>query len=118
MEVSSAELEYQLEKYKLEILNLKHNMKALKLKKEIQRKEMKEESLYQKLSTSTLTVLISEELNHDQQNGVDIRSEGFGLEWWDERTVGHLKVGDRVLELNRIEVFKINNQGWNEVRQF
>ena len=27
-----------------------------------------------------------------------------------------MKVGDSVLELNRFEVFKITNQGWNEVR--
>ena len=59
--------------------------------------------------------MISEELNHDQQNGVDIKSEGFGLEWWDERTVGHLKVHDRVLELNIFDVFKITNKGWNEI---
>ena len=89
---------------------------ALQLKNNYQSKKIKDETLYQKLSTSAMTVLISEELNHDQLNRVDIRSEGFGLEWWDERTVGHLKVGDRVLELNKFEVFKIINQGWNEVR--
>ena len=98
MEISAAELEYELEKYKLKILNLKQNLKALKLKNKNQSKEMKEETLYQKLSTSAMTVLISEELNHDQLNGVDIRSEGFGLEWWGEHTVGSLKVCDRVLE--------------------
>jgi fructose-1,6-bisphosphatase len=47
---------------------------------------------------------------------VDMRSEGFGLEWWDECTVGHLKVHDRVLELNRIDVFKITNKVWDDVR--
>ena len=62
--------------------------------------------MYQKLSTSAKTVLISEELNRDHLNGIDIRSEGFGLEWWDERTVGHLKVCDRVFELNRIDVLR------------
>ena len=72
--------------------------------------------MYQKLSTSAMTVLISEELNHDHLNGIDIRSDGFGLEWWDERTVGYLKARDRVLELNRIDVFKITNQGWIEVK--
>ena len=66
MEVSSAELEYQLEKYKLEILNLKQNLKTLKLKNIYQSKKMRQETLYQKLSTSAMTVLISEELNHDQ----------------------------------------------------
>ena len=54
-------------------------MKALKLENKNQRKEMKEESLYQKLATSALTVLISEELNHDQLNCVAIRIEGFDL---------------------------------------
>ena len=116
VEISSAELEYELEKYKLEIFNLKQNMKALKLKNKNQSKEIKEETLYQKLSTSAMTVLISEELNHDQLNGVDIRGEGFGLEWSNERTIGHLKCHDRVLELNRIDVFKITNKRWNEIR--
>ena len=95
VEISSAELDYQLEKYKLEILNLKQTLKTLKLKNKNQSKEIKEETLYQKLSTSAMTVLISEELSHDQLNCVDIRSEGVGLEWWDECTVGHLKVGMR-----------------------
>jgi hypothetical protein len=83
VEISSAEQEYQLE-----ILNLKQNMKALKLKNKDLRKEIKEETLYQKLSASAMNVLISEELDHDQLNCVEIRSEGFGLEWWDECTVG------------------------------
>jgi hypothetical protein len=69
VEISSAELEYELEKYKLEILNMKQNMKALKLKKMNPCKEMKEVTLYEKLSTSAMTVLISVELNHDQLNG-------------------------------------------------
>ena len=94
---------------------MKQNLKTLKLKNKNQSVETKEKTLYQKLSPSALTVLISEELNHDQLKGVDIRNEGFGLEWWDERTVGHVKVRDRVLELNRIDVFKITNKGWNEV---
>jgi hypothetical protein len=78
---------------------------------------MKEETLHQKLSASAITVLISEELNHDQMNSIDIQSEGFGLEWWDDHSVGHLKASDRVLELNKIDVFKITNQGWDEVKQ-
>ena len=116
MEISSAELEYELEKCKLEILNLKQNMKTLQLKTKHRSQEMKDETLYQKLSTSAMTLLISEELNHDQLNSVDIRNKGFGLEWQDECTVGHLKVHDRVLELNSIDVFRITNKGWKEVK--
>ena len=45
LEISSAELQYKIEKYKLEIMNLKQNIKALKYKNESQLKVLKEEAL-------------------------------------------------------------------------
>ena len=85
-------------------------MKTLKLKNKNQSQEMKDKTLYQKISASAVTLLISEELNHDQLNSVDIRNEGFGLEWRDECLSGHLRVGDRALELNKLDVFKMTNK--------
>ena len=85
-------------------------MKTLKLKNKNQSQEMKDKTLYQKISASAVTLLISEELNHDQLNSVDIRNEGFGLEWRDECPSGHLRVGDRALELNKLDVFKMTNK--------
>jgi len=91
-------------------------MKSLKLKNKNQSQEMKDKTLYQKISTSAVTLLISEELNHDQLKSVDIRNEGFGLEWRDECPSGHLRVGDRALELNRMDVYKITNKDWDEAK--
>ena len=55
----------------IKILNLRQNLKALNLKNRFQRKEMKEGTLYEKVSTSAMTVLISDELSHDQLNGIE-----------------------------------------------
>ena len=98
-------------------MNLKQTMKTLRLNNEKQQKVLKEETLYQKILTSALTVLISEELTKDQLNSVGIRSEGFGLEWCDYCTVGRLEILDRVLELNKVDVFRITNNGWSELKK-
>ena len=81
-------------------------MKTLRLNNEKQKKVLKEETLFPKISTSVLTVLISVELRQDQLNSVGIRSEGFGLEWCDYCNVGHLDILDRVLELNKVQNHK------------
>jgi len=113
LKIASAELEFEVEKYKLEIMSLKQNMTAPKLRDGHLFKVQTKETLFRKISTSA--ILISEKLSQDQFNSVDIRNEGFGLEL--TFSVGHLAVYDRVLEIDSLDVFRITKMGWKELKK-
>jgi len=100
----------------LEIMNLRQTIESLKLSS-ANHSTWKEETLYQKIRSFDLIVLISEEFSQDQFKNVDMRSEGFGLELRDDCGVGHLTVYDRVLELNSLDVFRITKMGWKEMKK-
>ena len=109
MEISSTELE----KYRLEIFNLKQKIKLLNLK--IQRRN--KESLYKKVSNAELTMLISKDLDHDQIECLDITGEGLGLQILSGKTFGNLKCNDRILELNGVDVFHVTFERWMEIKR-
>ena len=108
MEISSTELE----KYRLEIFNLKQKIKLLSLK--IHKKG--KESLYKKVPND-VTMLISKELDHDQVECLEITEEGLGLQIRFGKSFGNLKSNDKVLEVNGIDVFHVTLERWMNIKR-
>ena len=108
MEISSTELE----KYRLEIFNLKQKIKLLSLK--IHKKG--KGSLYKKVPND-VTMLISKELDHDQIECLEITGEGLGLQICFGKSIGNLKSNDKVLEVNGIDVFHVTLERWMNIKR-
>merc|ERR1712117_941280 len=77
----------------------------------------KQESLYSNVKGVDMTTVTACELESDHFWCFDIRKEGFGV------VVGHedegvlnLKIGDRVLELDGRDVFKITRDEWDNLK--
>ena len=82
-----AELEYTIEKDKLDILDISQKIQAIKMNQEDEkysREISKTECLYKHVEGSEETIVIACEISSDAVRALNIRHEGFGLEFSQE----------------------------------
>ena len=112
-----AELEYKIEKDQLDILNISQKIQVIKMNLEKQKytKELtKKELLYSYVKDADSTIVIGCEVNSDIMGCLDIRKGGFGVSVTKDSQ--DLKIGDRLLELDEVNVFKITTEDWENLK--
>ena len=112
-----AELEYKIEKDQLDILNISQKIQVIKMNLEKQKytKELtKNEFLYSYVKDADSTIVIGCEVNSDIMGCLDIRKGGFGVSVTKDSQ--DLKIGDRLLELDEVNVFKITTEDWENLK--
>ena len=75
----------------------------------------KQECLQNYVKDADVTILTACEMTSENIGCLSIRQEGFGL-YVTQEILPDLKVGDRVLELNSIDVFKVMTDDWDSLK--
>ena len=114
--ISLAEIEFSVEKDKVEMLSLSQRIKDLKVEESKMKRDWpsKQESLFSMIPENKKMVLFSRTLDRKQiVAGVRTRREGAGLELinGDEPVTG----GVRILEVNGQNVLRIQEVRWREM---
>jgi hypothetical protein len=115
--IDMAELEYKIEKDQLDILNISQKIQLIKMNLEKQKytKELtKKEFIYSYVKDADSTIVISCEVSSEIMGCLDIRQGGFGVSITKE--CQDLKIGDRLLELDEVNVFKITTEDWENMK--
>ena len=102
----SAELEVEIAKCQLKIMDLKQHVKSLKGC-----------SLFNIISKNNPITLVRHELSRDHISCIDMRAADSGLEWNSDSAVATLEQGDKVLEVNGENVHRISKASWLELKQ-
>ena len=113
-----AELACAKEKEQLDILNISQKIQGIKMNQENEkytRESTKNECLYKYIEGTDETVVLACEISSDRVRSLNIKQEGFGLEFSKEGDL-NLKTGDRVLELDSFNVFKITRYQWEKFK--
>ena len=113
--IEMAELEYKIEKDQLDILNISQKIQIIQMNVEKQKyteQLTRKEFLYNYVKEGNVTVLTSFEITSEHNEILSIRSEGFGL-IVNQNVLLDIQVGDRVFEINTINVFKITADDWD-----
>ena len=113
-QIGKAELEYKIEKDQLDILNISHKIQVIRIsleKKKYIRELIRQECLYNYVKEAEIASIVTCEMTKDNLNSVDIRPEGSGLVI-NLNNSAKLISGDRMLELEGVDVFRITSEEW------
>ena len=113
-----AELEYKIEKDQLDILNISQKIQVIKMNQEKEKytKQLtRHECLHSYVKNADITKVITCDISSDTVCCLSIRQEGFGLEIRQEGDLD-LQIGDRVLELDGQDIFKITRDDWDNLK--
>ena len=116
--IGVSELEYKIEKDQLDILNISQKIQMIKMnqeKKKYTEELTKHESLYRIVKDADMTIVTAYDLQRDQFDCFNIQQEGFGVVV-DHEGVMDLKTGDRILELDGKDIFKITRDEWESMK--
>ena len=102
----SAELEVEIAKCQLKIIDLKQRVKSLKGC-----------SYFSSFSKNNPITLVRQELSRDHISCIDMRAADSGLEWKSDSVVANLELGDKVLELNGENIHRISRASWMKLKQ-
>jgi len=119
VKISLAEMEYNMEKDQIEIMNLSQKIQSARMQnvKNAALKEIaKHDNLYRYVHNGNTTLLVACELEFGDIHNICLRYEGFGLEVKENDDAHDLSVGDRIIEVDGNDVLKIFANQW-EVMQ-
>jgi len=119
VKISLAEMEYNMEKDQIEIMNLSQKIQSARMQnvKNAALKEIaKHDNLYRYVQNGNTTVLLACELEFGDMHNIGLRYEGFGLEVKEIDDTHDLSVGDRIIEVDGNDVLRIFANQW-EVMQ-
>ena len=105
-DIMSAEIEVEIAKCQLKIMDLKQRVKSIKGC-----------SLFSIISKNNPITLLRQELSRDHISCIDMRTADSGLEWKSDSVVANLELGDKVLEVNGENIRKISNARCLELKQ-
>lgn len=105
-DIMSAELEVEIAKCQLKMMDLKQRVKSLKGC-----------SLFNIISKNNPITLVRQELSRDHISCIDMRTADSGLEWNSDSAVANLKLGDKVLEVNGEKIPKISRASWMKLKE-
>ena len=119
VKISLAEMEYNMEKDQIEIMNLSQKIQSARMQnvKNAALKEIaKHDNLYRYVQNGNTTLLLACELEFGDMHNIGLRYEGFGLEVKEIDDTHDLSVGDRIIEVDGNDVLRIFANQW-EVMQ-
>merc|ERR1711892_1656423 len=119
VKISLAEMEYNMEKDQIEIMNLSQKIQSARTQnaKIAALKEIaKHDNLFRYVKDGNTALLLACELEFGDMNNIGLRYEGFGLEVNESCGTYDLSIGDRIIEVNGNVVLKIFANQW-EVMQ-
>jgi hypothetical protein len=107
-DIMSAELEVEIAKCQLKIMDLKQRVKSLKGC-----------SLFSIISKNNPITLVRQEVSKDHISCIDMRTDDSGLEWKSDSgsAAANLEPGDKVLEVNGENILRISNASWMKLKQ-
>ena len=113
-QIGKAELEYKIEKDQLDILDISQKIQVIRInleKKKYMRGLIKQECIHNYVKEADLSTIVTCEMTEENLNSVDIRQEGFGPVVILNNSA-KLIAGDRMLELEGMDVFRITSEKW------
>ena len=120
MKISLAELEYNMEKDQIEIMNLSQKIQSAKVQnvKDAALKEIaKQDNLYRHVHKDHTTILIACEFESSDFDNIGFCYEGFGLEIKENNNCTlDLSAGDRIIEVNGRDVLRVMAYQWDEMQ--
>ena len=120
VKISLAELEYNMEKDQIEIMNLSQKIQSAKVQnvKDAALIEIaKQDNLYRHVLKDHTTLLLACEFESSDFDNVGFCYEGFGLEIKENNNCTlDLSAGDRIIEVNGRDVLRVFPYQWNEMK--
>ena len=119
VKISLAEMEYNMEKDQIEIMNLSQKIQSARMqnvKNSAIREIAKHDNLYRYVHKDHTTLLIACDLELCDLNKIGMCYEGFGLEIKESDSNLDLSVGDRIIEVNGRDVLRIMAYQWDEMQ--